>query len=98
MRLAGPNPVLGVSEDPDCPEVVAALQAYLDGELAERDASRIAEHLAGCARCASEAVTVREVIDRIRRQRPALDLGALGRLTGVVERFGGPDGPVRPAP
>ncbi len=98
MTLVGPNPGLRISEEPVCLEVVAALQAHLDGELAERDAPRIAGHLARCARCASEAATVREVIDRIRRQRPALDLGALGRLTGVVERFGGPDRPVRPAP
>lgn len=81
-----------VSAEPDCHEVAAVLQSYLDGELAEKDADRVAEHLAHCHRCDIEATTVRKVIDAIQRQRPKLDAGTYARLTGVLDELVGSEG------
>lgn len=89
MRLR--RPTRSVPPDPDCHEVAAVLQSYLDGELADRDAGRVAEHLEHCHRCDIEATTVQQVIDAIQRQRPALDAASLARLTGVIDELtGGP--------
>ena len=35
----------------DCHEVMRRLWAYLDGELAEADATEVREHIDMCARC-----------------------------------------------
>ena len=40
--------------DPDCGQVGAVLQAYVDGELGPQDGERIAEHLEHCDRCGIE--------------------------------------------
>ena len=92
------RPVLDVSAEPDCHEVAEVLQSYLDGELAERDAGRVAEHLEHCHRCDIEATTVQQVIAAIQRQRPVLDDATVGRLTGVIDQLAQPDEPPRPAP
>lgn len=81
-----------VSAEPDCHEVAAVLQSYLDGELPAQDADRVAAHLEHCHRCDIEATTVRRVIDAIQRQRPELDAGTYARLTGVLDELVGPDG------
>ena len=56
------------------------LQALLEGELPDREASLVERHLAGCARCASERDAWRVLMD---------DLGALPShrpATGFAER------------
>ena len=97
MKLFRREPPLQVSEEPDCHEVAEVLQSYLDGELAERDAGRVAEHLEHCHRCDIEATTVQQVIEAIQRQRPALDDATVGRLTGVIDQLVQPGEPPRPA-
>lgn len=82
-----------VSAEPDCHEVAAVLQSYLDGELAPQDADRVADHLQHCHRCEIEATTVRKVIDAIQRQRSELDAGTYARLTGVLDQLVAPDQP-----
>jgi anti-sigma factor RsiW len=79
-RLPTPLPA-----DPDCEQVGAVLQAYLDGELGPEDAEVVAEHLRFCDRCGIEVEITRRVIDAIRRQRPDLDDGSLERLAGFVD-------------
>jgi anti-sigma factor RsiW len=71
--------------EPDCGQVAAVLQAYLDGELAAADTDAVAGHLEHCQRCNIEARTVAQVIDAIQRQRPDLDRASLDRLAGVVD-------------
>lgn len=71
--------------DPDCDQVGAVLQAYVDGELGPEDAERVAHHLEHCERCGIEAATVGRVIRTIRRQRPDLETDALDRLGRFVD-------------
>lgn len=81
-RLPTPLPA-----EPDCEQVGAVLQAYLDGELGPEDAEAVAGHLRFCDRCGIEATTAERVITAIRRQRPDLDDGSLERLAGFVEEL-----------
>ena len=74
--------------DPDCGQVGAVLQAYVDGELGPQDGERVAEHLEHCDRCGIEAATIDRVIEAIRRQRPDLEVDALHRLGCFVNGFG----------
>ncbi len=86
LRRARPTPL---PPDPDCGQVAAVLQAYLDGELAPSDTDAVAGHLEHCERCHIEAATVQRVIDAIRRQRPDLERGSLDRMAGFVDRLTG---------
>jgi len=70
--------------NPECHEVGAVLQAYLDGELGPEDAELVTEHLEHCQRCGIELERVTRVIDAIRRQRPDLEADALARLDRFV--------------
>jgi predicted anti-sigma-YlaC factor YlaD len=45
----------------DCAAVAVVLQEYLDAELDERDATRVAEHLELCRRCGLSAETYRSI-------------------------------------
>jgi anti-sigma factor RsiW len=81
-----------LTADPDCHQVGAVLQAYLDGELGAKDAEVVAEHLEHCERCGVEAITVERVIRAIRRQRPDLGTEPLERLAGFVDRLADGDG------
>lgn len=81
---------------PDCHEVGAVLQAYLDGELGPQDAEHVAAHLVHCERCKIESVTIERVLEAIRQQRPDLDPEPIARLAGFVDRLtrdGPKDGP-----
>lgn len=86
MRLRR-RPSLPLPAQPDCADVGAVLQAYLDGELGAADAEIVAEHLQHCERCGIERETVEKVIDVIRRQRPDLDPDSIDRLAGFVDRI-----------
>jgi anti-sigma factor RsiW len=81
-RLPTPLPA-----EPDCHQVGAVLQAYLDGELGPEDAEVVAEHLRFCDMCGIEATKVERVVSAIRRQRPDLDDGSLERLAGFVDEL-----------
>lgn len=84
MRRRSPTPL---PAEPECHEVAAVLQAYLDGELEPRDAELVAAHLEHCERCDIEAATITRVVAAIRRQRPDLDSAAIARLSGFVDRL-----------
>ena len=87
------RPQLPLPPEPDCHEVGAVLQSYLDGELGAEDTGVVAAHLEHCERCGIEAATVTRVIAAIGRQRPDLDPEPLARLAGFVDQLapGGPD-------
>lgn len=93
------RPVLSVPPDPDCHQVGAVLQAYLDGELGPEDAELVAGHLEHCRRCQIESATVERVVEAIRRQRPDLSPDAVERLNGFVDRLtrDGPPGDTPPS-
>lgn len=87
------RPQLPLPPEPDCHQVGAVLQSYLDGELGAEDAGLVTAHLEHCERCEIESETVTKVIESIRRQRPDLDPARIDRLTGFVEGLGrGPAG------
>ena len=70
---------------PECHQVGAVLQAYLDGELGPEDAELVTEHLEHCDRCEIEATTITRVVEEIRRQRPDLEEEAVARLAEFVD-------------
>jgi anti-sigma factor RsiW len=84
FRRSTPTPL---PPKPECHEVGAVLQSYLDGELGPQDAELVAEHLEHCERCEIEATTVTRVVHAIRRQRPDLESDALTRLHRFVDEL-----------
>lgn len=49
-----------------CRRVQSRLSAYLDGELPPAERVRVSDHLAGCARCAAEAASLRRTVRLMR--------------------------------
>jgi anti-sigma factor RsiW len=86
MRLRR-RPALPLPPEPDCAQVGAVLQSYVDGELGPEDTEVVAAHLAFCDRCDIEAATVAKVIDAIQRQRPELGSEARARLVGFLDEL-----------
>ena len=84
MRLGRRTMVTPLPAAPECPQVDAVIDAYLDGELGPEDAELVTEHLEHCQRCGIELERVTRVIDAIRRQRPDLEADALARLDRFV--------------
>ena len=84
LRRGLPTPF---TQPPDCSEVAAVLQAYLDGEVGPGDAEYVRDHLDHCERCDIEADTVSRVIGAIRRQRPDLAPEPVERLSGFVDQL-----------
>jgi len=52
----------------DCSEVLASLELYLDGELADASAASLAIHLGECPPCSGRA-TVEEHVRRLLRSK-----------------------------
>ena len=68
----------------NCMQVARVLQAYLDGEVDEATARRVAVHLEDCRRCGLEAALYREVKKSLaRREMP--DAQAVARLRAFGE-------------
>jgi anti-sigma factor (TIGR02949 family) len=53
-----------------CEEARPRLEAYIDGELAKTERALLRDHLAGCPKCAPEAVALQRLRDDIRRSAP----------------------------
>lgn len=64
----------------DCHEVGALLQHFLDDELDERRAARIAAHLEDCRRCGLEAEAYEQIKVSLAGRRADVPLDALKRL------------------
>lgn len=72
---------------PDCREVAAVLQSFLDGELAPEQVGMVAEHLEHCERCGLEAHLYGQVMASLAGLRSAPDAGAMDRLRSFADRL-----------
>jgi anti-sigma factor RsiW len=79
-----------------CAEVGEILQEYLDDQLDERRASRLAAHLEECRRCGLEAETYRRIKHSLSAHQHDLPLDALERLRDFGRRLA--DGEESPNP
>ena len=77
---AKPRRLLGTKEMASCMQVMRVLQSYLDGEVDELTARRVAKHLEACRRCGLEAGTYREIKAALQRKAGPVDQDALQRL------------------
>jgi len=83
-RLSWWRSMAGTKDMASCMQVARQLHAYLDGEIDDVAARRIARHLELCRRCGLEASTYTEIKSAlVRRGEPVPD-EALERL----RRFG----------
>lgn len=71
----------------DCREVARVLESYLDADLDDAIASRIAEHLEQCRRCGLEAATYLEIRRCLIGRTPALTDESLARLRDFADRL-----------
>jgi anti-sigma factor (TIGR02949 family) len=76
-----------------CREVARVLQHYLDGEIDERVATRVAEHLEDCRRCGLEVEVYEEIKAALARQAPDVPTAAVERLRRFGERLAGDGAP-----
>lgn len=63
-----------------CREVGKVLQSYLDNDVEEDFASKIAEHLEACKECGLEVETYRQIKTSLAAKMPEVDPDALARL------------------
>ncbi|HEV8624022.1 MAG TPA: zf-HC2 domain-containing protein [Acidimicrobiia bacterium] len=70
-----------------CKEVGKILQSYLDGELDELWARRVARHLEDCRRCGMAAETYAEIKQSLRRFADPLPEDSLDRLRAFGEQL-----------
>lgn len=79
-RLAWWRSMAGTRDMANCLEVARQLHAYLDGEIDDVTARRIARHLEVCRRCGLEASTYTEIKSALARHAEPLPDGPLERL------------------
>lgn len=70
-----------------CPEVARLLQSYLDGEIDELKAQRIARHLEDCRRCGMRAEAYSAIKRSLRENRPSVPTDAVERLRDFGQRL-----------
>jgi anti-sigma factor RsiW len=80
----------------NCMQVGRKLQSYLDGEIDDLTARRIAAHLTDCRRCGLEAAAYTELKRSLARRAGALQAEPINRLRDFSRRLAagelGPDG------
>lgn len=74
-------------EQLDCHEVARVMQNYLDGELDEPTARKVASHLDDCHRCGLEAETYEELKRRLSRFSGQVEPEAVDRLREFVDEL-----------
>ncbi len=74
----------GRKQEATCREVALVLQSYLDGEVDDLTARRVARHLEWCRRCGLEATTYGEIKLALRK-RGSLDEVMVQRLRAFAE-------------
>ncbi len=67
-----------------CEEVLEVLQGYLDGEVDEDTARKVAEHLEGCSMCENESKVYQSIKASLETRRKPIDPDILDAL----QRFG----------
>ena len=70
-----------------CRRVGETLQAYLDGEVDDLSARRIAHHLEDCRRCGMELGVYTEIKASLQRRGETVDGEALGRLRSFGQQL-----------
>lgn len=70
-----------------CRQVAKVLQSYLDHELDDRSAAKVAAHLDECRRCGLEAETYEELKAVLRRGPSGAADGSVARLRDFGERL-----------
>lgn len=99
---AKPRLLLGTKEVASCMQVMRVLQSYLDGQIDEVTARRVANHLEACRRCGLEASTYLEIKASLARKASEVDPLALDRLrafgTALTEDLAGGEDPRRSPP
>lgn len=70
-----------------CHEVGEVLQTYLDAELDDATAARVAAHLDDCRRCGLEAETYDELKASLRRRGQQVPAEPVARLRSFGERL-----------
>ena len=70
-----------------CRQVAKVLQSYLDHELDERAAAKVAAHLEDCRRCGLEAETYEELRAVLRRGPSGAADESVARLRDFGERL-----------
>ncbi|MFW2380414.1 MAG: anti-sigma factor family protein [Acidimicrobiales bacterium] len=71
-----------------CTETLELLQQYLDGELSDEAARKIAEHLDHCTRCDQESEVYGKIKASIAAATEAPDQEVIERLERFGERVG----------
>lgn len=71
----------------ECHEVGALLQHYLDDELDETRAARIAEHLEDCRRCGLELEAYEQIKSSLASRRPEVPAESVERLREFGRRL-----------
>lgn len=75
-----------------CRQVAEVLQRYLDAEVDDLTARRIARHLEECRRCGMELAVYQEIKASLSRSDQGVDEDALERLRRFGERLAHSDG------
>lgn len=81
----------GVASRVRCMRTIRILQPYLDGNLGEMSARRVATHLENCRRCGLEASVYTEIKLALRGKDGPVDPEVLGRLRRFGEQLASSD-------
>jgi anti-sigma factor RsiW len=73
--------------DVNCREVGKVLQSYLDNNVEEDFAEKIAEHLEACKECGLEAETYRQIKTTLAGRMPEVDSAAVERLRAFGDQL-----------
>jgi anti-sigma factor RsiW len=73
--------------DVNCREVGKVLQSYLDNDVEEDFAEKIAEHLEACKECGLEAETYRQIKTTLAGRMPEVDSAAVDRLRAFGDQL-----------
>jgi anti-sigma factor RsiW len=68
-------------------EVARLIQRYLDAEMDDEQAARVARHLEVCRDCGLAADTYQTIKAALARRRLTIDNDAVKRLTEFIERL-----------
>ena len=82
-------------DEATCAEAMRAMQAWLDGMVAEPEHTRVRRHLETCRRCGLEADTYRVIRASLRSRGRRVDPAAHRRLQAYVDDLTGGLEPMR---
>lgn len=89
MKMPQPwwRAMIGTGDVASCRHVVRVLQAYLDGQVDDVTARRVARHLEICQRCGLESVTYTEIKRALSRKAEPLPVESVNRLREFAARL-----------